>query len=178
MDEKTNQRLSELLILLACGKKDALLEIYAIMSKLLYTIGNYYYTQEADIKDAIQNLLEKLLREARKFKYNINASAWILQMYKNSINNHLKRRRIEKKYIDMETEICMTSSSFDIDEKYIENYLFVREIFDKLSTYEQDLVIYRFWCNCSLSEMAKILKKPLTTIESQLTKLKDKITKI
>lgn len=178
MDEKNNQRLSELIILLAYGKKDALLEIYAIMSKLLYTVGNYYYTQEADIKDAIQNLLEKLLIEAKKFKYNRNACAWILQMYKNSINNHLKRRRTEKKYIDIETEMCMASASSDIDEKYIENYLFVREIFDKLSDYEQDLVIYRFWCNCALSEMSKILKKPLTTIESQLIKLKDKIMKI
>lgn len=178
MDEKGNKRLSELLILLACGKKDALNEIYGIMSKLLYAVGNYYYTQKADIEDAIQNLMEKLLQGAKKFRYDRNACAWILQIYKNSITNHLKRRKREKKHIDTEAEICMASASSDIDEQYIENHLFVREIFDNLSAYEQDLVIYRFWCNCTLSEMAQILKKPLTTIESQLIKLKDKITKI
>lgn len=177
MDEKNNKRLGELLILLAGGTKDALIEIYEIMSKILYSVGNAYFLQEADIKDVIQDLMEKLIKNAKKFKNDegSSASAWILTMYRNIINNNLKRMKRENDYVTAQTERYKLTL-YDADEKYIENYVFINQIFINLSEYEKDLFIYRYWCKCTLNEMSQILKKPLTTIESQLEGLKYKIS--
>ena len=63
------------------------------------------------------------------------------------------------------------------DLKYIENHLFIRQIFEKLTDYEQDLMIYRYWGDLSIREVADILEKPKSTVESQLKNLEEKIRK-
>ena len=47
------------------------------MAKILYSVGNIYYKQKADIEDAIQDLLIELYNKAKKFRVNKNACAWI-----------------------------------------------------------------------------------------------------
>ena len=43
--------------------------------------------------------------------------------------------------------------------------------------YEQDLMIYRYWGDLSIREVADILEKPKSTVESQLKNLEEKIRK-
>ena len=77
MDENTNLALGEFIFKLAKGNIDALENIYLIMAKILYSVGNIYYKQKADIEDAIQDLLIELYNKAKKFRVNKNACAWI-----------------------------------------------------------------------------------------------------
>lgn len=171
MDEKTNKRLGELIFELARGNINVLSEIYTIMCKILYSIGNIYYNQKADIEDAIQNLLITLYYRAKKFKKNTNACAWIIKIYQNSIKNHLLYIKREEEYL----EVAVDNAAPAEDEKYLENHLFISEIFGKLTEYERDLIIYRYWCKCSIKEVADICQKPKSTIETHLNKLEEKI---
>lgn len=171
MEEKQNKYLGELLIQLGKGDISKLDQIYLIMCKILYTVGNIYYNQIADIEDAIQDLLVILYYKAPKFKKNKNACAWIITVYQNSIKNSLRGKGREEQidvFYDLETHDKI------ISEKYIENHAFISEMFSKMTEYEQQLFIYRYWGSCSISEIAKIMKKPKSTIESQLNKIKDK----
>ena len=76
MNEEDNKRLGRLIFALACGNISVLDEIYQMLAKLLYAVGNIYYSQRADIEDAIQDLLILLYQNARKCKENKNACAW------------------------------------------------------------------------------------------------------
>lgn len=174
MDEKKNRKLGEYIFQLAKGNINVLENIYLIMAKILYSVGNIYYIQKADIEDAIHDLLIELYYKSKKFKENRNACAWIVRIYENLILNRLKHRKKEDDYISDRTAKLQIESNQD-DEKYLENYLFVKELFGRLSRQEQQLIIYRYWCACSLGEMSTILKKPKSTIESQLKSVEEKV---
>lgn len=73
MNEEANKRLGNLIFSLAHGNIAALADIYMLMVKILYAVGNIYFTQRADIEDAIQDLLILLYDNAHKFKRNKNA---------------------------------------------------------------------------------------------------------
>lgn len=173
MDEATNKRLGELIFELANGNVEALSEIYVIMAKLLYAIGNIYYEQKADVEDAVQNLLLLICYKSKKFKANTNACAWIIKTFQNSIKNHLRRRKRENDFIENKVEVIKSQSVRD--DIYLDNHLFINDMFKRLTSYERDLIIYRYWSKCSIGEIARILFKPKSTIESQLKNLENKI---
>lgn len=174
MDEKTNKTLGEYIFQLAKGNIKVLENIYLIIAKILYSVGNIYFSQKADIEDAIQDLLIVLYYKAHKFRENRNACAWVVKIYQNLILNKLKHRMKENDFISDRIEKLQLEVN-QSDEKFIENHLFVKELFGNLTRQEQQLIIYRFWCNCSLSEISIILKKPKSTIESQIKKIEEKV---
>lgn len=171
MDENTNKRLGELIFELGRGEVNVLEDIYIIMCKILYAIGTIYFYQQADIEDAIQNLLVTLYDKAKKFKKNTNACAWIIRIYQNSIRNQLSHLKKEKAYLEYVAEMKGTVDK----ERFLENHLFVSEIFGRLNEYERDLIIYRYWCKCSIKEVADICGKPKSTVETHLKKLEENI---
>lgn len=177
MNEEDNKRLGRLIFALARGNISVLDEIYQMLAKLLYAVGNIYYSQRADIEDAIQDLLILLYQNARKFKENKNACAWVIQIYQNMIRNRLRRQRTEDTYLSEQATLQSLIAKED-SSKYIENHLFISEIFDKLNEYEQNLIIYRFWGGNSIGETAEYFGKPKSTIESQLKALEEKIKKL
>ncbi len=70
MNEEENKRLGELIIELANGNIQALNDIYLMMSRILYIVGNMYYSTKEDLEDSIQNLLLALSVKAKKYKSN------------------------------------------------------------------------------------------------------------
>ncbi len=173
MDEQDNKRLGELLRRLADGNALVLNEIASLMERLLRVVGNSYYKNHADVEDAIGNLYVKLYDNAHKFKNNSNACAWVIKVYENSIKSHLRSQNKEQLFLQENGADLFLHN--EIDEKYIENHLFLREIFDKLTEEERDLIIYYYWCKCSIREVAGILRKPKTSIDRRLKKLEEKI---
>ena len=177
MDEASNRRLGELIQELAQGNCLALEEIALLIERILRVIGNAYYRNKADVEDEIHNLYIRLYENARYFKKNKNACAWVVKIFENSIKSHLRKRKNEDKFLNEEILSFKTSSSI-VDEKYVENYLFLREIFDVLSEEERKLVIYYHWCKCSIREVAQILHKSKSGVSKQLHRLEKKIKNI
>ena len=70
MNEEDNKRLGLLIFALARGDVSVLEDIYLLMVKILYAIGNIYFNQKADIEDVIQDFLILLYEKAGKFKHS------------------------------------------------------------------------------------------------------------
>ncbi len=174
MDEENNKQLSELIIRLAQGDVSALKEIAQSVERILMSVGSFYYKNWADVEDAIHNLYVKLYFNASYFKKNTNALAWIVKIFENSIKSHLRRIKSEKKYFEGEISHLKSGTNI-VDDRYIENHLFLREIFDKLTKEERRLIIYYYWCRCTLREIAELLRKPKSTIYNKLQALERKI---
>ena len=174
MDQETNNKLGELIIALARGDMLALDEIYKIMGKLLYSIGFKYFTGQADVEDAIEHFLEKLIKKAKKFKENKNAYAWLCIVYRNAIYNTYGHRKVESKCFRLQKEKLRLEYRYSGNER-LENYLIVSEIFSKVTPYERKILSYNCFCQLSIAETAEILGKPKSTIQYQLAKIKRKV---
>lgn len=140
MEEVSNKRLGELIFRLAEGDVEALSDIYLMLNKVLYAVGGIYYKQRADIEDAIQNLLITLYYKAKKFSNNTNAYGWILTMFNNMIKSQLKRSKREMQLLQNIAPDSDDLFENAIDENYIANHVFVREIMENLNEYERELV--------------------------------------
>ena len=174
MDESENNRLAELLIELAEGNSRGLSEIALLMQNILYSVGIMYFKNKEDTEDSIQELYIVLYKKAKTFRQNNSASAWIMAIYKNWIKSQFRKRKVEERYVKGEIQDIKTQVH-SVDEKYIENRLYLKEIMSKLSDYERDLIIYYHWCKCTVREVAKILHKPRATVDSHLKKLEKKV---
>ncbi len=170
MDEENNKILGELLIEMGNGNRNALTEIATRIERLLRTIGNVYYRNRADVEDAIHDTYVRLLFKAKLFRKNTNACAWIVRIFENIILTHLRERNQELEYYS-QNAYGVTSFMTVVDERYIENHLFLREIFDKLTEKERRLIIYYFWCKCSIREVAEIVHMPKSTIHVKIKEL-------
>jgi len=87
MDEETNKRLGECLMEIANGNNEKLADVYIIMQRVFYTVGNVYFKRKEDIEDSIHDYLLVLLKKAWKFVRNQNAYAWIIFSYQNLCKN-------------------------------------------------------------------------------------------
>ncbi len=177
MEPENNKKLGELLEDLANGNVQALQGISDQIEPVLKTIGNIYYKNRADIEDAIHNLYVKLNDKASHFKNNTNAYAWIVRIYENSIKSHLRIRQREAKFLQEEISYLQSDASI-ADDRYIDTHLYLREILDKCTEEERWIIIYYYWCECTIREVAEILRKPKSTIFNKLKALEEKIGKI
>ena len=173
MNEKDNQRLGELLIELSNGDSSALDGISRLLERILFAIGNAYFRNQADVEDSIHDLYMMLYAKARRFKNNHNACAWIVTIYRNLIKSRLRKWKREEEFFRENRDEIFGRSL--MDEKCIENHIYLKQIFGALTKLEQDLIIYYHWCKCSADEVAEILHIARSTVYKKLAKLEEKV---
>ncbi len=177
MGEEENKKLGELLVQLADGNMWALQEIANLVEKILKAIGCSYYKNFADVEDAVHNLYLSLPKKACYFKKDTNACAWLVRIYENAIKSHLRMLRRENEYLCDEIAKVKTDTYVGSVE-FIDNRIFAQELFNGLTREEQRIIIYYFWCKCTIREVASILCRPKSTIHNRLKNLEEKVKKI
>ena len=175
MDDETNKRLGELIMELANGNCLVLEEISLLLERILFAVGNTYFQNRADVEDAIHDLYLSLVYKAPRFTSNKNACAWVMTIYRNLIKTRLRKWQREERFARENGNVF---GALSVDEKYIENHLFLKQIFGALTKTEQDLVIYYHWCKCSADETARILHMGRSTVYKKLAKLEEKVKKL
>ena len=173
MNEENKLRLGYLIIDLAKGNGNALSEIYNLMGRVLYAIGNTYFYNYEDVTDSVENLLLSLFEKSKKFKNNDNAYAWIIRIYTNSLLNAKKHNKIEERALRDYAE-KLKQENRPLDE-YLSTYLYTRDIMGRLTPYERKLAFRRFYCGFSLEEIAKDFNKAKSTIQYQIDKIEEKL---
>lgn len=176
MTEEENKQLGKLIFEVAKNNKDLLVDIYDRIKGILYSVGNTYYSNLEDLKDSIQDLLEQILKKAKKFRKNANACAWIMKIYKNSFINFDRHEKVEREYLEKLIE--QVRSSYLSSDDYFSRYVFYNYILDNLNKFERKLFYYRFLCQLSINDVANILGKPKSTIQYRITQLEQKIRKL
>ena len=130
--------------------------------------------QKADVDDAVQSLLCKLYYASKQYNERKHAFSWIVMVFRNSILSKIKKEKIERNYLkSQEREVLLSYSS--INDEYLSNYVFFKEVFSKLDKHEQSLAELVIVLGLSYNEVASLLKKSKSTIQYQIEKLKEKI---
>ncbi len=170
-----NKALGESIEKLAQGDVNALESIAKEAESVLMTVGTYYYGNRADAEDAVHDLYVTLCHKAACFKRNENARAWLVKVFENSIKSKFRQIKRERNYLKQ--EISRLKSDIQ-DDKHRDNHSFLQELFEKLTDEERKMVIYYYWCGCTVRETAKILHIPRSTFFSKLKKVEEKVKKI
>ena len=178
MDEAINTRLGELLIGLKNGQKDALEGIHSLFCSTLYTIANTYYRYKVDVEDAVQDFYATLPQKVQNFRQIKFASAWLFKVFRNQILSDLRSKQRQNDHVNVESirNLAAPSDAYGSDV-YIQNHLFLQEIFSSLTNSEQELIIYSYLCHYSLSQVASLVHKPKSTVQYRLERIKEKINK-
>ncbi len=175
MESENNKRLGELIGQLAIGNVSALDEISSLVQGVLMSIGTIYYNNYADLEDSVQDFYLKLFHKASYFRENGNACSWIIKVYANTAKSNIRKKRRENDYLKGIGSCYKTGGN--TSEEYLEKHLFLREIFSRLTKEEKYLLVYYYWCKFPVREMAKLLRKPKSTIHNKLKKLEGKVKK-
>ena len=139
MYENANKELGELIFQLAQGSMSAFEQIYKQTGKILYRLGNSYFTQRADVEDAVQDTYLEIYKKAGKFRDNQNACAWITKISQNLIKNRLKRRkRIDYRETEEIKNIFWKNGE---EERILESRIFLSDLFKNLDCYERALLM-------------------------------------
>ena len=167
MEQNQNYKLGELIQSIKEGNVKAISDIYQMVGKAMIATAYSYVRNTADAEDIVQDALVKIVERATKFRTNKNAKAWINTIVSNIAKNKLGcyKRRGEVS-LDNTKELTTKPDEFGI---------IVNEIFDILTEKERQYIIYRFWYDCSFSEMAKIFHRSKTNVNYRFNKIIEKI---
>ena len=139
----------------------------------VYSYVKNYYTAE----DLVQEIFIKVKLKANLYKQGTNASAWILQIAKNTALDYLKK---ENKSQVVELDENIKGNDNDNDN---ESSLVLHDVLNKhLQDEERQIVLLHLMYGYKNKEIAEILNLPIGTVlwkyNTALKKLKEKLKEV
>ncbi len=143
--------------------------IYHEHSNTIYRICFAYMKNSSDAQDMVSDTFFQLIKKAPLFESSEHEKAWLIRVATNLCKNSLKHW--SKKCIDIDTIVDMAGEEMYIDE--------TMETIKKLPDKYKTVVYLYYYEGYSSEEIAKILKKPSSTIRNHLREarqiLKEKV---
>lgn len=146
---------------LQTGDISALDNIYALTSKAVYYLAYSILKNSEHAKDIMHDTYIRIIKNIDKYRLNTNAAAWILCMARNlSFNEYSKLQRS----IGLEIlEENLTDSRDCFAE--MEGFFYIKKAINFLSVNEREIVMLFAVGNFKHREIAKIVGKPIGTVQ-------------
>lgn len=155
------------------GKK-AFQEMYVRQAGMVYRICFLYLKNKADTEDAVQNIFLKAWEKGKEFMDENHEKAWFITVARNyckdELKSHWKKKRVD--WEDIENQKAQEISGFEGEESPVLAGIMELEVM-----YRELLYLYYFE-GYAIKEMADILKRKESTIQSQLASARKKLKKI
>lgn len=111
-------------------------------------------------EDLMQDTYIKMVEKIHSYEKGRNFPAWLLQIAKNTAYDYLRKKNTENETNSLLAVHHPTTTLPQSEVEQVEEYL------SMLSLKEREVMVLRIVNQCSFSEMAFILQKPLGTIYS------------
>jgi RNA polymerase sigma-70 factor, ECF subfamily len=127
-------------------------------------------------EDLLQNVFLKAYQNLNDFDASLKFSSWIYRIAHNEVISAWRRRSARCEEVNLEkSEVAQLLASTlniptQIDEKFLAK--FVQEILNKISQKYQEVLILRYLEGKDYSEISDILRKPMGTIATLLSRAK------
>jgi RNA polymerase sigma-70 factor (ECF subfamily) len=82
------------------GDNEAFSRIYRMSFKPLYDYSYKYLKNNQDAEEIVQNLFLKIWEKRIEINENLSFKSYLFQIASNDVSNLIKKRNIEKRYID------------------------------------------------------------------------------
>lgn len=153
MSSDRREKLNRLLAALAEGEADCLDGIFGEAGGQMLAVALGILRDRALAEDAVHDSLIKIALNARKYKRNTSALAWIMTVVRNTALDSLRRRKRE---ISVDEIFPLTSYNYSIDSR--ENALTLESAVKSLEPDEQRIIYCRYYLDMTVREAAAALK--------------------
>lgn len=129
--------------------------------EMLYKIASKYLKNHNDVLDALQETAFKAIKNSNKLKEEEYALTWIVRIL---INNCLQTIRKKKQIVivELNEEIIRDNST------QFESNIEISDILCKINQNYRDVIVLKYIEGYKIREIAKIYKKPESTIKTWL----------
>jgi RNA polymerase sigma-70 factor (ECF subfamily) len=171
------QKTDEELVKMALENQDCFLYIMERYQKklLAYILRISGFSRE-DAEDTLQEVFVKIYVNLNSFDDNLKFSSWVYRITHNEvINNYRKKKSRPQCVMDLDDEFLNNlASDFKTDGLTDGNFLKdnVAKTMEKLESKYREVLILRFWEDKDYKEISDILKKPMGTVATLISRAK------
>ena len=157
---------------IAGGDKNALTELYNLMSKEIYIFLLMFCKDKYTAEDALQDTFLSIYENAGSYRIFSNPRAWILTIAKNKAINMTKKDSRATSIDITETDSLYTTEN---TENGILDKMQLDMLFSVLSEEEKKIVVLHAVYGFKHREIAKLLNTPLGTVKWRYKQSIDKM---
>lgn len=153
--------------------------------KKLFTYLFHLLGNREETEDILQNVFIKVYNNLASFDVQRKFSSWIYRIAHNEAVNFLKKKG-KKKFISWE-DIAASKDKLEMssgERTPVENWLSkeskkeVQDALNKLPRKYREILVLRYFLDKSYSDISEILKKPVNTVGTLISRAKKKLFEI
>jgi RNA polymerase sigma-70 factor (ECF subfamily) len=169
-----NAKISQLLISISSGDKNALESLWTVMKTGLYSFILSYIHDRQLAEDALSETFITIYKSAGGFKRNINARAWIYTIARNTTVSLMRKQR-EKVLESDSIEDISYESDIEIMAGQKDE---LERLLDSLDETSRQIVLLHAVNDLKHNEIAKVLSLPLGTVYRRYSQSIRKLKKL
>lgn len=167
--------LEDLIQKISQGNKDSLGKLYDITSRDVFGYSFSLVCNKAVAEDIMQDVYINIFNQAFSYKPRGKPMAWILRITRNISFNILKKQKKELFYAENQLE---NKNDFSFEDSEIIDKLILKEMINKLSVKERQVITLHLLSGISQVDIAKITGIPLPTVKWRYKSSLKKLSKI
>ena len=176
--DKTDEELVDLIL----GNQDyflCLMKRYE--KKLLSYLKRLTSERVEDLEDMLQEIFIKVYLNLNEFDQSLKFSSWIYRISHNHAISHYRKKQTRPEIIDDEDDRIMSSiaDEFDIkrelDQTILRNK--INKALDSMDVKYKEVIILKYFEEKDYTEICDILKKPIGTVGTLLSRAKNNLKK-
>lgn len=145
--------------------------------KLLSYILRISGFSREDAEDVLQEVFIKIYVNLNSFDDNLKFSSWIYRITHNEvINNYRKKKARPQSVMDLDDEFLNNLASDMRTDKLADGKFLkenVKRAMEQLDAKYREVLILRFWEDKDYKEISDILKKPMGTVATLISRAKN-----
>lgn len=159
MDERI-KNYNLIIVKIGTGDMNALDTLYRDYGGLFFSMAKKYLIDKSYAEDVVSEVFCKIVKSSHGFDTRQNGLNWTFKIIKNTCIDWNKRFG---NFDDIQEYSDLTSVLSDFEETASRTYL--KSALTKLDETENRILYLKFWEGLSIREIAKLLKKPKSTIQ-------------
>lgn len=150
----------------------------AIYNQYRDRIRNYIAvkTNSATADDLTQQAFLKAMENFHLFKYNSSIFTWLFKIAQNIVKNEYRTKSRNKEMLHEVIDFQSQSISLDI-ARNVDIRLDISTALARLNELDQQIISLRFFVDCTLLEISKIIGMPQSAVKNRLYRALNKLKK-
>lgn len=173
---------NEIVSLVQAGKKDLFSKINERYQGKLFAYLYRLIGSREEAKDLLQDVFVKAFKNIKSYDTSRNFSSWIYRIAHNESVNYIRRKGL-KKFISWEDvtsikdKIASNKTEDGMEDIWLrkEKIKEVEKIMDRLPDKYRQVLMLRYYSEKSYEEISKVLRKPVNTVGTLISRAKKKM---
>lgn len=157
------------LIRISQGDEEAFQMIYELTRDHAYRLIYYLVSDKQDAGDLMSEVYVELLKSLDNYQRDQKFSSWFNGLIIRQVRNWQRKRWLRFRTMERVKSVTFDPSDRDSENRIsvLNNRLELLPILETLPLKLKEVIVLRYYQDCSLEEIAHLLKIPLGTVKSR-----------